>query len=160
MATFIPVWKNTQFTAQTDEFRYVLKSTTFNLDNTVKTVSCEGIASPYPDGIIRLDIEGLYRSYLMRPRSFTTNSTQHNIYVKDINGYAKCELYRLSGEAWEEEEILIGVWYFVNGVWDYQTEEIQDDIYLSRPINGRADPRMFIYATQCKPSDGGEVTPI
>lgn len=156
MATFIPSWNNIQYTAQTGSFRFLLRATFYN-GSTTTVYDYEGLAYPYPDGVVKLDISELYRNYLMISDGIPKGSGDTPYRAAQPNGYAKCELFELNED---NEENSLDSWYIQNEGCDYKTNIITEDVYLSEPINGRADPRMNIYATQCKPLNGGTVTPL
>lgn len=141
MATATPNWVNIIYESQSGAFKFVLRN---------PDTFYEGLAYPYPDGTVRINVMELYNSYFKPSRVFDYPTEgviwETSRYTSD---YTPLSLYKVEGE----NEELLDSWNILNGDFDYETSSITEDCYLSQPINGRADPRMFIYATQFKPEN-------
>jgi len=141
MATATPNWVNIIYESQSGAFKFVLRN---------PDTFYEGLAYPYPDGTVRINVMELFNSYFKAQRQFKFPEADSPWFKwRDAADYSPLSLYKVEGE----NEELLDSWNILNGDFDYETSSITEDCYLSQPINGRADPRMFIYATQFKPEN-------
>lgn len=128
----VPIWKDTIYTAVTDAFDYRLLWGGQTL--------CEGTASPYPDGVVRISLNELTEQFL--------NNDLPDYYVIAENSTYNAPDALKTVFLYSGDELLMSRSFIYD--WSYDTYR---DI-LSEPINGHLDPRMKIMYTAYRASAG------
>ena len=126
------IWADTVYSATTTGFSFVIKKGSTEIHR--------GIAEPYPDGVVRINVSKICEPYM--PKQDIPDYEDADL-VYFSGSTAQFSLYRVT----DGTQILLKTWTFINN-WSYEDSTISEDRYLSNPINGRIDGRMRLFVTQ------------
>lgn len=150
-----PLWIDKQYSTTGDSFVFRLKE---YRGGQPTGKAYEGVAYPYPDGNIVIDISEIVRDMMSiianggaNAYNPILNSNYLDRNVNTLQGFwvYTYQLVRVSGET----ETLLETYEFAP-IWDNEIGEFSSSQVLSNPVNGKMDPRMFVFYTVYKPDSG------
>lgn len=161
----IPLWKDVQYTTSGDSFVFRIKIYDYATSGWGETLY-EGLAYPYPNGSIVLDITEICRDLMdTSPDTFSGGIIKFRSYADGTEGIPqllnpepaatrKFGLFKVENDSLgEETEVFLDDYEYIR-IWDRDIDEFSSEKILSLPINGRFDPRMLILYTEYNPSAG------
>lgn len=158
----IPLWKDVQYTTSGDSFVFRIKIYDYATSGWGETLY-EGLAYPYPDGSIVLDITEICRDLMdTSSDTFSGGIIKYRYYADGIYqplspepaATRKFGLFKVEYDSWgDETEVFLDDYEYIR-IWDRDIDEFSSEKTLSLPINGRFDPRMLILYTEYNPSAG------
>ncbi len=152
----IPLWKDIKYTTTGDSFVFRLITGDGSSQSHKAVTICQGLAYPYPDGTISIDVSEFVRNYMATYAedeglfvNFDREDTSYNALRTEPKKAGTVRFQSFSGEPGTTLET-----YSFIDIWDDSVDEFSGDKVLSNPINGHLDPRAIFFYTIYKSQPG------